>query len=123
MKLKTFLLSLFFFLHFYTWSVPFLCVHLSVRVFRVHSLKVLSLSFLLHTILIYFYFILFYNIFTAIIFQEVTCSAIDRGAWWATVHGVPKELDTTQPLNNNMLVFIFFFACFELFILYWGMAD
>ena len=26
---------------------------------------------------------------------------MDRGAWRATVHGVPKELDTTQQLNNN----------------------
>ena len=25
----------------------------------------------------------------------------DGGAWWATVHGVPKELDTTEGLNNN----------------------
>ena len=24
-----------------------------------------------------------------------------RGAWRATVHGVAKELDTTQHLNNN----------------------
>ena len=27
---------------------------------------------------------------------------IDRGAWWATVHGVTKELDTTEQLNNNI---------------------
>ena len=26
---------------------------------------------------------------------------MDRGAWWATVHGVVKELDTTEWLNNN----------------------
>ena len=26
---------------------------------------------------------------------------MDRGAWWATVHRVTKELDTTQPLKNN----------------------
>ena len=26
---------------------------------------------------------------------------MDRGAWWATVHGVTKELDTTYLLNNN----------------------
>ena len=26
---------------------------------------------------------------------------MDRGAWWATVHGVTKELDTTQCLNNS----------------------
>ena len=25
----------------------------------------------------------------------------DRGAWWATVHGVTKESDTNQWLNNN----------------------
>ena len=24
-----------------------------------------------------------------------------RGAWWATVHGVAKELDVTEQLNNN----------------------
>ena len=26
---------------------------------------------------------------------------MDRGAWWATVHGVSKELDMTQQLNNS----------------------
>ena len=26
---------------------------------------------------------------------------MDRGAWWATVHKVKKELDTTYRLNNN----------------------
>ena len=26
---------------------------------------------------------------------------MDRGAWWATVTGVTKELDTTEQLNNN----------------------
>ena len=26
---------------------------------------------------------------------------MDRGAWWATVHGVTKESDITQWLNNN----------------------
>ena len=29
---------------------------------------------------------------------------MDRGAWWATVHGVTEELDMTQQLNNNKLV-------------------
>ena len=24
-----------------------------------------------------------------------------RGAWWATIHGVSKELDTTSRLNNH----------------------
>ena len=26
---------------------------------------------------------------------------MDRGAWWATAHGVTKEPGTTQQLNNN----------------------
>ena len=26
---------------------------------------------------------------------------MDRGGWWATVHGVTKELDVAQQLNNN----------------------
>ena len=27
---------------------------------------------------------------------------MDRGAWWATVHGVAKESGTTQRLNTNL---------------------
>ena len=27
---------------------------------------------------------------------------MDRGAWWAIVHGVTKELDMTYQLNNNI---------------------
>ena len=27
---------------------------------------------------------------------------MDRKAWWATDHGVTKELDTTEQLNNNI---------------------
>ena len=30
-------------------------------------------------------------------------NSMDRGAWWATVHGVAKELDMTWPLNHNKL--------------------
>ena len=26
---------------------------------------------------------------------------MDRGAWWATVHGFEKELDTTERLSNK----------------------
>ena len=29
---------------------------------------------------------------------------MDRGAWQATVHGVAKELDTTEQLNNKTAV-------------------
>ena len=29
---------------------------------------------------------------------------MDRGAWWATVHGVAKELDMTEQLNNNRML-------------------
>ena len=27
---------------------------------------------------------------------------MDRGAWWATVHGVPKESDTTERLTLSL---------------------
>ena len=30
---------------------------------------------------------------------------MDRGAWWAIVHGVTKESDTTQLLNNNNFMY------------------
>ena len=26
---------------------------------------------------------------------------MDRGAWWAAAHGITKDSDTTQRLNNN----------------------
>ena len=28
----------------------------------------------------------------------------DRGAWWAAAHGVAKESDTTEGLNNSHIV-------------------
>ena len=28
-------------------------------------------------------------------------NTVDRGAWQATIHGVTKELNTTQQLSNN----------------------
>ena len=28
-------------------------------------------------------------------------NSMDRGAWWATVHGITKESDMTQQLNKN----------------------
>ena len=27
---------------------------------------------------------------------------MDRGAWWAAVHGVTKELDTTERLSKKL---------------------
>ena len=30
-------------------------------------------------------------------------NSMDRGAWRATVHGVTKESDTSEQLNNNKL--------------------
>ena len=30
-------------------------------------------------------------------------NSIDTGAWWATVHGVAKESDTTERLNNSLI--------------------
>ena len=26
---------------------------------------------------------------------------MNKGAWWVTIHGVAKELDMTEQLNNN----------------------
>ena len=28
---------------------------------------------------------------------------MDREAWWATAHGVTKELDVTEQVNNNTI--------------------
>ena len=35
---------------------------------------------------------------------QYTCleNSMDRGAWQAAVHGVAKELDMTEQLNNNI---------------------
>ena len=30
-------------------------------------------------------------------------NAVDRGTWWAIVHGVANEFDTVYQLNNNIL--------------------
>ena len=42
-------------------------------------------------------------------------NSIDRGAWRATVHGVAKETDTTERLNNSMLIAISQAASFQVF--------
>ena len=35
---------------------------------------------------------------------------MDRGGWWATVHGVAKESDVTYQLNNNSnIIFVMLF--------------
>ena len=31
--------------------------------------------------------------------------SMDRGAWWATVHGVTKESDVTEPIPPSIRVF------------------
>ena len=31
---------------------------------------------------------------------------MDRGAWWATVHGVTRESDMTEQLNNNNKLYL-----------------
>ena len=30
---------------------------------------------------------------------------MDRGVWWATVHGITKESDMIERLNNNSYLF------------------
>ena len=37
---------------------------------------------------------------------------MDRGTWWATVHGVTKELDVIQRLNNNNPTWVLSFVWF-----------
>ena len=32
-------------------------------------------------------------------------NSMDRGAWWATVHGIAKELDMTERLSIHTLFF------------------
>jgi len=36
--------------------------------------------------------------------SSIVAWEMDRGAWWATVHGVGKEPDTAEWLNNNKIV-------------------
>ena len=33
---------------------------------------------------------------------------MDGGAWWDTVHGVKKELDMTEQLNNSWIIILYF---------------
>ena len=37
---------------------------------------------------------------------------MDRGAWWATVHGVTKELGTTERRYNNSNNIVSISCCF-----------
>ena len=39
-------------------------------------------------------------------------SPVDREAWWATVHGVTKESDTTEQADIISFLFFFFFFRF-----------
>ena len=39
---------------------------------------------------------------------------MDRGAWWATAHGIPEELDVTQQLNNSTLALASIFSLVKL---------
>ena len=38
---------------------------------------------------------------------------MDRGACWATVHGIKKELDTTEQLNNNHKTLLYHVCDFQ----------
>ena len=33
---------------------------------------------------------------------------MNRGTWWAVIHGVIKELDMTSQLNNNNFIYIIY---------------
>ena len=44
---------------------------------------------------------------------------MDRGAWWATVHGIAKESDMTEQLNNNKKLRFSLHSCGSMpFIIY-----
>ena len=47
---------------------------------------------------------------------------MDRGAWWATVHGVEKELDTTEGLSTKCTLWLSdMYVCSGLyFLLLWS---
>ena len=47
---------------------------------------------------------------------------MDRGACWATVHGVEKELDTTEQLNNNHKTLLDHVCDFQKLIFYHAMV-
>ena len=44
----------------------------------------------------------------------------DRGAWWATVYEVAKELDTTEGLNSNTNLLELSNFAFEIFVTLFG---
>ena len=47
-------------------------------------------------------------------------NSMGRGDWWATIHGVTKELDKTQQLNNNnSQTFRSYWASLGLIFLIW----
>ena len=47
-------------------------------------------------------------------------NSMGRGDWWATIHGVMKELDKTQQLNNNnSQTFRSYWASLGLIFLIW----
>ena len=44
---------------------------------------------------------------------------MDRGAWWAIVHGIAKESDMTEQLNNNKKLRFSLHSCGSMpFIIY-----
>ena len=34
-------------------------------------------------------------------------SPVDREAWWATIHGVTKDLNMTERLNNTVYIYVY----------------
>ena len=40
---------------------------------------------------------------------------MDRGAWWATVHGVTRESDMTEQLNNNNKLYLLQYSFCSMF--------
>ena len=43
---------------------------------------------------------------------------MDRGAWWARVHGVAKKSDTTEQINNHNKIILA--MCYIICMTSWG---
>ena len=49
-------------------------------------------------------------------------NSMDRGAWWATVHGFAKEWDMTEWLNTHMLFKVMISATWESYSVFLGLS-
>ena len=41
---------------------------------------------------------------------------MDRGAWWATIHGVAEELDTLSDFTTSTTIYVFMYVCIYIYL-------